>query len=170
MQEIYFYALIICGVLSVLYAFFGDLSDAGDGVISFSTLLAFLTLTSAGGFLFHYLTSWNEVLIVFISMVIASILTFAFYYFLLVPLSSAETSVAYSDAQLAGQTATVIVPIPSDGFGEILVKAGGGNVPKRAAGWSNEEIEYGKEVLIVDVKDGTFLVQAYVPILSFQEK
>jgi hypothetical protein len=35
---------------------------------------------------------------------------------------------------------------------------------KRAAGYENEEIDYGKEVLVIEVEEGTFLVREYEAI------
>jgi len=36
-------------------------------------------------------------------------------------------------------------------------------IPKRAAGLDNEEILYGRDVLVIEVKDGTFFVKEYEP-------
>ena len=58
----------------------------------------------------------------------------------------------------------VIVPIPKDGFGEIVIETINGVISKRAVGYDNEEIEYDKQVLIIEVENGTFLVKEYVPL------
>ncbi|MBE3102636.1 MAG: hypothetical protein IMZ40_00145, partial [Bacilli bacterium] len=74
---------------------------------------------------------------------------------------STEVSIAYTDESLAGQVGKVITPIPIVGYGEIVIETVGGLISKRATGYDNEEIDYGKEVLVIDVKEGTFLVREY---------
>ena len=103
-------------------------------------------------------------LVIIVALVISAILTFLLYFFVLVPLSSAEVSIAYTDESLQGQVGKVIVPIPIDGFGEIVIETVNGLISKRAAGYDNEEIEYEKEVLIIEVENGTFLVKEYEPL------
>ena len=92
------------------------------------------------------------------------ILTFLLYFFVLVPLASAEVSTAYTNESLQGQVGKVIVPIPTDGYGEIVIETVNGLISKRAAGYDKEEIEYEKQVLIIDIENGTFLVKEYVPL------
>ena len=59
----------------------------------------------------------------------------------------------------------VIVPIPIDGFGEIVIETVNGIISKRATGYDKEEIDYDKQVLIIDVKEGTFFVKEYEPLV-----
>lgn len=70
---------------------------------------------------------------------------------------------AYTDESLLGQVGKVIVPVPIDGFGEIVIETVNGLISKRAAGYENTAIEYGKEVLVIEVKSGTFIVKEYEP-------
>lgn len=109
------------------------------------------------------MTSLNSGSILLIAAVAAIVLDFLLYFFVLVPLRSAEVSLAYTDQSLTGLVGKVIVPIPVDGYGEIIIETVNGNLAKRAAGYENEAIEYGKEVLLIEVENGTFFVKEYEP-------
>ena len=152
------------GAATILYVFFGDVAEGiGEGIpfLNPAILLAFGTLTSAAGYLLEVTTSWSSILILFAGIAVGIIVDIFLYFFVLLPMSSAEVSLAYTDESLAGQVAKVITPIPSDGFGEIVIESISGVLHKRAAGYDNEEIEYGKEVLVIEVSEGTFLVREY---------
>lgn len=165
-QQWYLYILILAAIASVLYVLFSDITE-GIGELSPlldpAVILAFITFTSATAYILELTVSLNSLAILALSAGIAAILDFLLYYFVLVPLRSAEVSLAYTDESLTGLVGKVIVPIPVDGFGEILIETVNGNLSKRAAGYENEAIDYGKEVLLIEVKDGTFFVKEYEP-------
>jgi membrane-bound ClpP family serine protease len=164
MEQIYLYTLLIIGASTILYVFFADIAEGiGEGIPFFnpSVILAFVTFTSATGYLLEVTTLWNSFLVMLASIAVSVIADIMLYFFVLLPMSSAEVSIAYTDESLAGQVAKVITPIPTDGFGEILIHSVSGMISKRATGYDNEEIGYGKEVLVIDVKEGTFLVREY---------
>ena len=163
-EQIFLYGLLVIGLITVLYVIFADFADAFEGVFSPTTVLSFLLFICATGFILTNLTNWSDQLIIVVSLLVSTVFTFLLYYFVLIPLSSAEVSLAYSDADLQGQVGRVIVPIPSDGYGEIIIETVNGILSKRAAGYENEEIEYDKQVLIIEVKEGTFLVKEYLPL------
>ena len=161
---IYMTILIVIGSCTLLYLFFADLADgAAEGIPFFdpAVLLSFITMTAAGGYLLEQFTSLSSLLIFILAMVSASLLTALLYYFLLVPLRSAEVSLAYTEQSLEGQVAKVIVPVPLDGFGEIVIQSVNGLISKRAASYHQVEIPYDTQVLIIDMKDGTAFVAIY---------
>ncbi|GKV66632.1 MULTISPECIES: hypothetical protein [Sporosarcina] len=165
-QNIYLTVLIIAGIASVLYVLLSDLAEGIGEMSPFldpAVILAFITFTSAAAYVLELLSSLNSWGILAIAAGIAVALDFLLYFFVLVPLRSAEVSLAYTDESLTGLVGKVIVPIPVDGFGEILLETVNGNLAKRAAGYENEAIEYGKEVLLIEVKNGTFFVKEYEP-------
>lgn len=164
MEQIYFYALLIMGAVTILYVFFGDVAEGiGEGIPFFNptVIMAFVTFVSASGFILETATSWVSWIILIASVVIGAILDVLLYFFFLLPMSLAEVSTAYTDESLAGEIGKVITPIPTDGYGEIVIDTVNGLLSKRATGFDNEEIAYGKEVLVIDVKEGTFLVREY---------
>jgi len=163
-EQIYLTILLIMGAATILYVFFGDVAEGiGEGIpfLNPAILLAFATLTSAAGYLLEVTTSWSSFIILIAGIVVGIFVDILLYFFVLLPMSSAEVSLAYTDESLAGQVAKVITPIPSDGFGEIVIQSVSGLVHKRATGYDNEEIDYGKEVLVIEVSEGTFLVREY---------
>lgn len=164
--ELYMPILIIAGIATLLYLFFSDLTDvSGEFFPLFdpAVILPFVTLAAAWGYVLELSTELSSGLILLISLGAAAILDFLLYFFILLPLKSAEVSIAYTDASLAGEVGKVIVPIPADGFGEIIIETVSGMISKRAAGYENTPIDYGKEVLIIEVDEGTFIVKEYEP-------
>lgn len=165
-MQIYLAVLIVSGLATLLYLFFSDMAE-GIGEVSPlldpAVILAFITFVSAVGYILELATAWNSGIILVIAFAAAFVLDLLLYFFVLLPLRSAEVSLAYTDESLAGQVGKVIVPIPVDGFGEIVIETVNGILSKRAAGYENTAIEYGKEVLIIEVKEGTFIVKEYEP-------
>lgn len=164
MEQIYFYALLIMGAVTILYVFFGDVAEGiGEGIpfLNPTVMMAFVTFVSASGYILEAATSWNSWIVLITSIAIGVILDILLYFFFLVPMASAEVSTAYTDESLAGEIGKVITPIPTDGYGEIVIDTVNGLLSKRATGFDNEEIAYGKEVLVIDVNEGTFLVREY---------
>jgi len=164
--HVYLTVLIIAGLATILYMFFSDIAEGigeGSPFLDPAVILAFITFTSAIGYIVELLTNWNHGFILIVSLAAAVVLDVLLYFFVLLPLKSAEVSMAYTDESLTGQVGKVIVPIPVDGYGEIVIESVNGIISKRAAGYENEPIDYGKEVLIIEVKDGTFIVKEYEP-------
>lgn len=164
LTAIYMTILIVIGCCTVVYLFFADLADgAAEGIPFFepAVMLSFITFTAAAGYVLETFTSLNSILNVILAMFLAVIGSVLLYYFLLVPLRSAEVSTAYTDASLEGQTAKVIVPIPLDGFGEIVIETVNGMIAKRAASYHETKIPYGMQVLIIEVRESTAYVAIY---------
>ncbi len=165
-MQVYLVVLIVAGLATVLYIFFSDMAEGvgeASPLLDPAVILAFITLAAAAGYILELVTALNSGIIVVIALVIAAVLDFLLYFFVLLPIRSAEVSIAYTDESLTGQVAKVIVPVPVDGFGEIVIESVSGVLSKRAAGYENTAIEYGKEVLIIEVKNGTFIVKEYEP-------
>ncbi|ALC87586.1 hypothetical protein AM499_18545 [Bacillus sp. FJAT-22090] len=164
-EQIFLYGLIIVGLVTILYVLFADAIDGLDaGIFNPTVILSFVLFVCASGFILFKITDWSNTIIIVAALIISSILSFLMYYFILVPLASSEVSTAYTDESLQGQVGKVIVPIPKDGFGEIVIETVNGLISKRATEYDNEEIDYGKQVLIIDVDAGTFLVKEYEPL------
>lgn len=144
--------------------FFGEVVEGiGDGLPIFnpSVILSFFTLMSAAGFILEKLAFFSSAWNIGVAAIIGVILSALFYLFILVPLKSADVSLAYTEQSLEGQLGKVIVPIPEDGFGEVIIETTSGMIAKRAAGYDNEVIDYDSTVLVVEVKEGTLFVRAY---------
>lgn len=77
-------------------------------------------------------------------------------------------SLAYTEESLEGQVGKVIVPIPTNGYGEIVIESVNGIISKRATGFENEPIDYDQQVLIIEAKEGTVYVKKYESHLQFK--
>ena len=169
LSTVYLTIVIVIGLCMVLYLFFADVADGVAEGIPFldpAVILAFITATAAAGYLLEIFSKLSHLIIFLISIIISFIFTALLYYFFLVPLRSAETSLTYTEESLAGQTGRVITPIPVDGFGEVLIESVSGNIHKRAASYNQEDIPYGQEILVIEVANGTLYVQAYESLFS----
>ena len=163
-ELIYLTILIGIGCLTVVYLLFADMADgAVDGIpfLDPAVILSFITFTSASGYIFERFFSFTSAVNLIISIIIACIFTALIYYFLLVPLRAAEVSLAYTDESLEGQVGKVIVPVPLNGFGEMVLETVNGIISKRTASYHGVEIPYDTQVLIIEMKDGTAFVAIY---------
>ncbi|OZI13470.1 hypothetical protein CEW92_01150 [Bacillaceae bacterium SAS-127] len=168
---VYLFLLIASASITILYVLFGDvLSGADDGIPFFNptVVLAFVTIVSAIGYCLERFSSLTSLYIFLIAMGIALVLDFLLYYFVLVPLSSAEESLVYTEESLSGRTGKVIIPIPQDGFGEVIIESSSGMISKPACAFDDQPIAEGTTVLIIDVQKGVLYVQEYD--LLFQDQ
>ncbi len=162
-QTIYLCTLVFSGILIILYVFFGDIADGiGEGsYLNPVLILAFITFLSAAGYIFEMITSLNSVVILLIGAGIAALLDILLNIFVLIPLSSAEESLVYTDDSLRGRVGTVLIPIPENGFGEVLIENISGRISKPALSYENTFIAEGSNVLIVEVENGIIKVIDY---------
>jgi membrane protein implicated in regulation of membrane protease activity len=163
-ESFYLTVLIVSGIITLLYLLFGDIAEGiaeAAGFLNPILIMTFITFTSASGYLLEILSSLNHLLIIIISVFIALGLDILLNVFVLVPLSKAEESLVYTTRSLKGRVGEVIIPIPVDGFGEVLIKNTSGTIAKAAASFENKAIAEGDKVLIVEVKDGVLKVIPY---------
>lgn len=163
LETIYLTMLIVGGSLTFLYILFGDLVEGifesfSEGPINPTVILAFITIFSAMAYLMEKLTSVHSLIIFLVSIVTALILVTLLNVFILIPLSKAEATLAYSDEDLKGRIGKVIISIPVDGFGEVIIQGNGGNIAKSAVSFEQEAIPFDTEVLVIDVKNGVLHV------------
>ncbi|WP_335871004.1 hypothetical protein [Bacillus sp. 2205SS5-2] len=161
LQSIYLTILIISGSFTLLYILFGDMLDGIFGTFDFlnpTLVLSFLTFFSASGYLFELLTSFNSLIIIVISLALGLLFTTLLNVFILIPLSSAEGSLVYTEESLKGRVGKVIISVPEDGFGEVILDGVSGVISKPAASFDNEGIREGSKVLVIDIKKGVLYV------------
>lgn len=163
LESIYLIGLIVGGSLILVYILFGDLLEGifealSEGPVNPTIVLAFITIFCAMAFLMEKFTSIHGFIIFLASIVTAIILVTLLNVFILVPLSRAEATLAYSDEDLKGRVGKVIISIPIDGFGEVMIQGHGGNIAKSAVSFDKEAIAYDTEVLIIEVENGVLHV------------
>lgn len=163
-ETIYIILLIVAGSLTILYIFFGDvLQGIGDSVsfLNPALILAFLTLFSATGYILELVTSLSSLLIIIISIFVAFVIDTFLNIFVLIPMSSAEESLSYTEESLKGRVGKIIISVPENGFGEIIIDSKSGMISKPAASYENMTIAEGKKVLVIDVVNGVLYVDPY---------
>ncbi|WP_203364569.1 NfeD family protein [Bacillus sp. REN10] len=166
---VYFFLLIASVFMTVLYVLFGDvLSGMEDGIPFFNpaVVLAFVTIVSAVGYCLERFSSFTSLYILFIAIGVAIVVDFLLYYFVLIPLASAEESLVYTEESLSGRTGKVIIPIPEDGFGEVVIESNSGMIAKPACAFDDQPIAEGTTVLIIEVQKGVLYVQTYDPLFQ----
>lgn len=163
LQTLYLYGLVAGGISTLIIILFGDLLEGifeaiSEGPFNPTLVLSFITFTSSIGYILEKFTSINSIIVLIFSLVIGFILVTLLNIFILIPLSQAEATLAYSDQDLKGRVGKVIVSIPVDGYGEVIIEGKGGNIAKSAVSFDDVPIAYGIEVLVIDVVNGVLHV------------
>ncbi|WP_010649813.1 hypothetical protein [Oceanobacillus massiliensis] len=169
-ENLYLFTLVIAGLLTLLYIFFGDIADGiGEslGFLNPALILAFITFFSASGYVLEFLTSLPSLAIIIIAAVIALVLDTLLNVFVLIPMSSAEESLGYTEESLKGRIGKIIIPVPQDGFGEIVIESKSGMISKPAASYENQSIEEGQQVLVIEIEKGVVYVIPYENDLDY---
>ncbi|WP_413380279.1 NfeD family protein [Alkalihalobacillus sp. 1P02AB] len=160
-QQIYFIGLIIGAAITILYLLLSDFLDAIlgflDGIFNPVLVLSFLTFFCASGYLLEFLPI-NSFVIIAISIGVALLLVTLLNVFILVPLSNAEATLGYSEDDLRGRIAEVIISIPEDGFGEIMIRDHSGHISRSAKSFEGPAIASGTEVIVIDIQAGILYV------------
>ena len=171
LPTIYIALLFISGIFVLLYALFGDIIEGLDEGIPFLNPIligSFVIFVSAIGYVLEIATSWSSLVILIIAVVAGFILTTCLHLFVLVPMKSAEHSLAVTDESLKGKIGKTIIPIPEDGFGEVMLESVSGRIAKSAKSFDGKEIPEGTQVLVVKVEDGVLYVIPYEDAKIYQ--
>lgn len=174
MTEVYWGCLIFGVLFALITIIAGDfLSEAFDGIFDFLSgdgpfsaitqpmiLVGFITTFGGAGLIFDkFLDSNLWVILLSIGTgIFVSILTYFFY---VKPMDNAENSTGYSSSDLVGKLGEVTIPIPMDGFGEVMIQIGGSNSIHIAQSFDQVEIPSGEKILVIEAKDGTLFVSKY---------
>lgn len=167
-METLFWSCFIGGALfAFLSAIVGDfIGDWLEGIFDafaldflkpIITASAITTFGGAGVLLIRY-TALSHSSVVILSTLIALLISILLYFVYVKPMENSENSIGFSDAELPGKLGEVTVPIPSKGFGEIMVKMVGGNTLHTASSWDRCSISAGALVVVVEMKDGVVQV------------
>ncbi|MNR65952.1 putative membrane protein YuaF [compost metagenome] len=63
--------------------------------------------------------------------------------------------------ELPGKIGEITVPVPAQGYGEIMVKFGAGNSLHTAASFEHQPLPAGIKVVVVEVREGVALVSEF---------
>ncbi len=112
-----------------------------------------LSVISGSGVLWTKYSQINPVYVLLISVFTGVGAYVLIYYFLVIPMSNAESSTSISVNDLKGKTGEVITTIPATGMGEVLISSPQGSRHETALSFDKQEIKQGKTIVIVEVKD-----------------
>jgi len=94
----------------------------------------------------------------FFSLLVAIVVSLCIYFLYVKRMRDAENSTGFSITELAGRIGEVSAAIPSDGYGEVVIKTGVGVTNQIAASFDKEELPAGTRIVVVEVKDDTLYV------------
>ena len=173
MQSFYWGCLVGGLTFAVITVIFGDLlGDLFGGLfhsLSFDhldflspvVLVTGITVFGGVGIMLQRISSLDAARIVFFSILTAIMFSILIYFVNVKPMKNAENSSGYSMSELVGKIGMVSIPIPRKGFGEILIKVGGGNTNHIACSCEEEEYPAGTRVVVAEVDNGVLKVFAY---------
>jgi membrane-bound ClpP family serine protease len=171
-MEALFWACLTIGILyAVITIVFGDvLGDLLDGAFDFlsadglewlhpMTVVGGITVFGGAGLMLDRYTDLAAGGVIAFALLAAVVIGAGVYFFYVRPMRSTESSTGYSLEEMAGKLAEVLVPIPADGYGEVMLRMGAAGVTNRtAASFDGEPVEAGAQVVVVEVRDGTLYV------------
>lgn len=167
-MELLFWSCFVGGALYTLIStLFGDLLGGWlEGVFDFLsadflkpvvTASAITTFGGSGVLLTRY-TSMSAIVIVILAVLIALILSVIIYFGYVKPMENSENSIGFSTSELPGKLGEVTIPIPSNGYGEVMIKLVSGNTLHIASSWDRKDISVGRLVVVVNTEDGVVQV------------
>ncbi|MBP1932008.1 NfeD family protein [Ammoniphilus resinae] len=176
MLEIYWGCLIVGVLFAIVSVVFGDfIGQFLDGMLDFLSLegpdffhpmviIGGITAFGGIGILLTEYTFFSFWIILLLSFLIAIFLSILVYFFYVKPMQNAENSTSYSIQELSGKIGEVTIPIPREGYGEVVIKVGLSNTNQIAASFDREEINSGTRVVVVQVKEDTLFVSRFEKI------
>lgn len=167
-MELLFWSCFVGGALYTLIStLFGDLLGgwlegvfdllSADFLKPVITASAITTFGGSGILLTRY-TSMSAIVIVILSVFIALILSVIIYFGYVKPMENSENSIGFSTSELPGKLGEVTIPIPSNGYGEVMIKLVSGNTLHIASSWDRKDISVGRLVVVVNTEDGVVQV------------
>ncbi|MFD1773301.1 NfeD family protein [Paenibacillus rhizophilus] len=160
-----------CLFLGVLFALVsllaGDLiGHALGGMLDFlsfdalnpSVLAGGITVFGGAGILLTEYSGLTNDAILVLSLLISVFLSVLLYLGFVKPMNKSEMSTGFSMSELPGKIGEIIVPVPAQGFGEVMVRFGPANTLHTAASFDHRTLPAGTRVVIVEVSEGVALV------------
>lgn len=99
----------------------------------------------------------NLILSLLIGIAAAMLVFFAY----IKPMRNSDVSIAFSMKELAGKIGEITIPIPANGFGEVMIRFASGNTIQTASSFEQLPIAAGARVVVIDVVDGVLRVSEW---------
>ena len=173
MEYVYWGFFIFGIVVGLITVIFGDLfGGALEGVFDFLenigsqpfylfqpvSLFAGITVFGATGVIATKYSDLSPIAVFVLSLLMAILAMIIVYYVFVKPSHQAENSLAFSIRQLIGKQGVVSISIPANGYGEVMIKVGGGYSNQIAASFDKVDIKQEQQVFVVDEKEGVLFV------------
>ncbi|MBH5316791.1 NfeD family protein [Paenibacillus sp. GSMTC-2017] len=166
-----FMACLIGGIIyAIVSVIFGDwLGQMFDGILDFlsidgpsflqpMTIVGGITVFGGAGLLLAKYSDLSNPVIILFAIIIAVVTAVAVFFLYVRPMENSENSIAFTMQSLGGTLGEVLVPIPVNGYGEVLVKVGAGFTNQIAASFENEPISTGAKIVVVEVRNSVLYV------------
>lgn len=163
METLYMACLIGGIAYALISVIFGDWLDGVFDFLSLDflqpmTLIGGITVFGGAGVMLTRYTSLGTVQIGLISLLIAIAAGIAVFFLYVKPMENSENSIGFTMQSLSGAMGSVIVPIPANGYGEVLVRVGAGHTNQIAASFDGIDIPSSASIVVVEVKDSVLYV------------
>lgn len=117
-----------------------------------------ITAFGASGLFYSSYFGMNGLALAGISFITTILISFLIYFLHLRKMKNTESSIAYSIQDMLGKIATVNVPIPEEGYGEIIVRGRTGTMGFTAISVDKVHLKQGTRVVIVQLEGKIYAV------------
>ncbi len=181
MLEIYWGCLIGGVIFTIVAMLVGDLigghggaghfhvgdHDAGAGgngwhldILKPAVIIGAITAFGGAGIMLSRYTSLPASGVIGVAVAVALLIATGVYLLYIRPLRNAESSIGYSVVDLVGRPCEVLVTLPEQGFGEVLVRIGNGVVNHIAIA-NGSSLPRGAQGVVVEVENGVLVVAPF---------
>ncbi|NLK21707.1 MAG: hypothetical protein GX308_06415 [Epulopiscium sp.] len=140
------------------FGFDGDFFGFGISPLKPVVIAAFVTVFGGVGIITEK-SNLGDYISLFIALVSALTVSFLIFRFVLVPLYKLQSKGPVDKEGLIGQIAKVVLTIREGQFGKIIYVVNGNTYSAPAKSDTNELIEKGEEVVIVEIRNNAFYVK-----------
>ncbi|MEK4063575.1 MULTISPECIES: protease [unclassified Paenibacillus] len=170
MQTLYLGCLALSVIFAVVSVVVGDLiGNVLDGIFDVASfdflnpavLAGGVTVFGGAGILLTRYSRLEDGAVLALSLLIAAFMGVVLYLGVVKPMDKSEMSNGFSMSELPGKIGEITVPIPAQGYGEIMVKFGAGNSLHTAASFEQLSLPAGIKVVVVEVREGVALVTEF---------
>ena len=167
MEALFWGCLLGGGLFALVTVLLGDLlSGALDGMLDFlsvdflkpSVLATAVTVFGGTGIMLSRYTELEALPQIVLSVLGALLVSVIVYFGYVRPMENSENSTGFSIQELAGRIGEITVPVPAEGYGEVMVKVGAGNTLHIASSFDKKPLIAGVRVVVIKVADGILYV------------
>jgi membrane-bound ClpP family serine protease len=170
MEALYWGCLIGGAVFAIVSLVLGDLIDGlldgafeMPGVDFFKPVVLAGSITAFGGagILLTRYSSLSVMSSLILSLLIGIAAAMLVFFAYIKPMRNSDVSIAFSMKELAGKIGEITIPIPANGFGEVMIRFASGSTIQTASSFEQLPIAAGARVVVIDVVDGVLRVSEW---------